>query len=89
MNGTQLCRMFKKTSAKGGIYLTGRINGTSRLLILPNSKAGQPNEADYNAFFVPIEAREEDAQPQEPKPQGRPQGQAWPAPEPVAQEHEL
>jgi hypothetical protein len=71
-NLLKIAGLYKAKRKKDGkVYLTGKLNWQSRLLVLPNDKktADSPsNEPDFNVFLVPIEEKPKPA-PQSQPPQ--------------------
>jgi hypothetical protein len=47
----QAAKLWEKTSAKGNVYLIGRLGGM-RILILRNRDAGSDGEPDWHLFFT-------------------------------------
>lgn len=44
--------LWKKTKEDGSFYMTGRIGGGAKVLLLPNRNAGQQGEPDYELILV-------------------------------------
>ncbi len=62
-NAIKLARLFNKNSTKNGKpYLVGRLNGSSRLLVLPVDKTKDPDGGDWTLFLVQVEPQDQQQQ---------------------------
>jgi hypothetical protein len=59
----QAAKLWQKTSAKGSVYLVGRMGGV-RVLVLRNRDAGAEGEPDWHLFFADGAPRTSEASPQ-------------------------
>lgn len=58
MDGTKLTGLWKGKDKAGKTYLSGKVSGTARLLVLPNDFKRTEKDPDFFAYLVPHEARE-------------------------------
>lgn len=58
-NRVRLTGLWRQQGKDGRPYLSGKLTGSSRLVVFPNDRKTKDTDPDFAVFVVPVEKRAE------------------------------